>query len=407
MKKVLVLAITILIAGLIVACQTVTDSPVVISKIYTSSDQENNVIELYNPSDASVDLSTHTIRFYTNGSREVSQSISLTGTIDANAYYVIGSKDHDNASVKALFDYVYETGPLPYNGNDAMELAVSNNAIDLVGDIGLDFMYSYNVTLIRLGEKDSYENTQTYNAFNFIAYLPDQYQYLKNDTHEIKTLEQLYSGPRLETRYLEELPYVSTTNSTTGGGGAVETTVQSIADGDTAFFRSQGGFAGGSVRYFYLNTPEVNGSNVSAEPWGYVASKYNKQYLLNEEAGKVIHVQSIPGYSLTEGYGRNLGLVWVNGHLSQFMIVAEGLSEDVSLTYQSYDLLLSYKNVPYLTFMRFAENRAKVNGWATKGYPSNPNGEKSPDWNYSANGGVGALATTTPNWEPKLPIPWK
>ena len=73
----------------------------------------------------------------------------------------------------------------------------------------------------------------------------------------------------------------------------------------------------------------MNGSNVSAEPLGYVASKYNKEYLLGDSNSKTIHIQSIPGNSLQEGYGRNLGLVWISGALSQFWIVAEGLSEDV------------------------------------------------------------------------------
>src|SRR5690606_34153138 len=170
--------------------------------------------------------------------------------------------------------------------------------------------------------------------------------------------------------------------------------------------KSQQGFPGGSMRYFYINTPEVNSTYVIAEPWGYVASKYNKQYLLNDASSKTIIIQSIPGYNLVEGNGRSLGLVWVNGSLSQHLIVREGLTEDVPITYQPYDVLLTYKKVPYLTFLRYAEKVAKDNGWGVKGYPANPNGEKSPDWNFDANGGTGALATTNPIWEPHLPLPW-
>ncbi len=406
MKKI-ILSIAVLALGIIlVACDNVETSPIVISKLYTSPDQGNNIIELYNPTEGVIDLSKHAINFYSNGATEVSQNITLNGTVEANSYYVVGSKDHLDAEVKALFDFTYEAGALPYNGNDVIELTISGYAVDIVGVIGSDFTFSQNLTLIRLGEVTSFKPSLEYDRHDFIGYLPELYQYLKNDDYEIKTLEQLLDGPRLEDRYINELPYVNPNNSTSGAGGAVIVTNNSVADGDTAFFSASNGFAGGSVRYFYLNTPEVNGSNVSAEPWGYVASKYNKEYLLKDPHTKEIRIQSIPNYSLTEGYGRSLGLVWINGYLSQFLIVREGLSEDVPLTYQAYDLLLSYKNIPYLTFLKFAEYEAKVQGWATKGYPNNPEGEKSPDWNYSANNGVGGLATTNPVWQPHLELPW-
>jgi micrococcal nuclease len=53
-----------------------------------------------------------------------------------------------------------------------------------------------------------------------------------------------------------------------------------------------------------------------------------------------------------------------------------------------------------------AEANAIEQGWGTKGYPRNPDGERSPDWNYLAFNGLGALATTQPVWTPHFPIPW-
>ncbi len=407
MKKILTLIILVITALALIACEEASTSPVVLSKLYTTTRQANNLIELYNPTDNDIDLSSHALNFYTNGSLTVSSTIPLSGIIEANSYFLIGSGNHNVSEVEALFDFTYETGSLPYNGNDAIELVVDGNTVDLVGMIGLDIDFSRNLTMIRLGEKEDYEPSSTFDMFNFVYYLPDMYQYLKNDDHEIKTLTDLYAGPRLEERYLTELTYVDPENNQLGGGGAVIVTNNSVADGDTAFFAAGNGFGGGSVRYFYLNTPEVDGTHVNAEPWGYVASKYNKEYLLNNPGSKEIRLQSLKGYSLTEGFGRSLALVWINGYLSQFLIVAEGLSEDVGMSYSAYDLEMSYKNVPYLTYLRFAEQRAKINGWATKGFPSNPNGEKSPDWNYDANNGAGALSTTNPVWTPKLLIPWE
>lgn len=401
MKKSLTILTWLVLSVFIASCQKEETSSVVVSKLFDASSQSNNVIELYNNSDLDEDLSNYTIQIYTNGVEEPSKFIELSGTIAANSYYsIIGSTATDN-QVLAAADYTYQEGSLPFNGNDAIELVKKSTTIDYLGYTGIDISFALDVTLIRLGEKEDYAPSSLYYDFNFITYIPDAFMYLENDTHEIKTLDDLYAGPLLEERYLS-MPYVSTTNQTIGGGGAVTTFNTGIADGDTAYFTASNGFAGGSVRYFYLNTPEVNGGVVVAEPWGYVASKYNKKYLLVDANTKDIKVQSIPGYSLEEGYGRNLALVWVNGALSQFLIVSEGLTEDVGSAYHDYDVLLTYKNVPYLTFMRFAEERARINGWGVHGYPSNPDGEKSPDWNYQAD----ANSTNDPIWEPHLDLPW-
>src|SRR3989339_678178 len=292
MKKISMIFVLLMIGLLVSAC-TQKESPIVISKIFETTVQADNMIELYNPSDEDIDLKDYHFNFYTNGSLEVSQTIQLEGTINANDYFLIGSGNSTNTTITSQFDFSNPDAVLPFNGNDGIELMYKKAVVDYIGQVGSD-------------------------------------------------------------------------------------------------------------RYFYLNTAEVNGSHVSAEPWGYVASKYNKEFLLNDANQKEIHVQSIPGYALNEGYGRYLGLVWINGYLSQFLIVSEGLSEDVGSTYNAYDLALNYKDVPYLTFLRFAEYRARLNGWGLKGYPANPSGEKSPDRNYDSN----TLTTEKPVWSPHLDLPW-
>ena len=376
----------------------------VLSKLITATSSKNNVIELYNASEKVINLNDFKLSFFTNGSKVVSSEIVLTGSINADSYYVIGSSNHD-ANYSNLFDYVHNAGSLPFNGNDAIELVYKNRVIDAIGVKGFDIEFSSKKTLIRLGEKNSYTPSPVYDAFNFISYLPDLFKYIKNDQHEIKTFEQLYEGPRLEERY-STYPFIQQGSTTIGGGGYVQTTNGFIADGDTASFSAAGAFGGGSVRYYYLNTPEVDGSYVVAEPWGYVASKYNKEFIMKNPSQSVFYVQSLMGSALKEVNNRSLGLIWVNGQLAQFLIVREGLSEDVGNAFSTIDLNHSYKEIPYIFYLQFAENQAKIKGWGTKGFPSNPLGEKSPDWNYSAGGGVGALATTNPIWQPKFPLPW-
>jgi len=377
----------------------------VVSKLITATASKNNIIELYNPTQESIALMGITLDFYSNGSQEMTAQIPLEGTLNGESYFVLGSASNEIEGMLELMDYVHPTGILPFNGNDAFELVFDNRVIDAIGIKGFDIVYSSNKTLIRLGQRSDYLPSPTFNQFNFISYLPDQFQFINNDDHEIKTHEELYEGPRLEERYAA-YPFVKEGTTNAGGGGYVQVANISIADGDTASFAPLGGFVGGSVRYYYINTPEVDGNYVQAEPWGYVASKYNKDYIMKNPSQSTFYVQSLLGESLKETNNRSLGLIWVNGQLSQFLIVREGLSEDVSILFTATDLAMSYKNVPYLFFLQYAEHIAKLNGWGTKGFPSNPLGEKSPDWNYSAGGGVGALATTNPIWQPKFPLPW-
>ncbi len=405
MKKTLPLVTTCLSLSLLAGCSLSPSSPLVVSKLFTADNQRNNVIELYNPSEEEIDLSKYSLDFYTNGAEEATVTMTLEGTIPAQSFFAIGSSNNTADGVLSQLDWVYEEGSLPFNGNDAIALNLRGKTIDFLGNLGIDWDYSTNVTLIRLGEKETFAPYPAFDPFHFISYGPELFQFLKNDDYTIQTLDDLYAGPQLEERY-KEMPFVSTSSASIGGGGAILTTNTGVADGDTAYFSATSGFGGGSVRYYYLNTPEVQSSYVDAEPWGYVASKYNKEYVLSYPATKTIYLQSIPGGPLKEVNGRSLGLVWINGVLSQFLVVSEGLSEDVAVTYSQIDLDLSYEKVPYLTFLRFAEKRAKDNGWGTKGYPTNPEGEKSPDWNYSANNGVGASSTTTPVWTPHLAMPW-
>jgi micrococcal nuclease len=402
MRKTITIITLLLSVFLLQSCQGETPN-IVISKVFDATSMSNNVIELYNPSNEPVDLNKVELRVYNNGSTTEGgdHAIQLEGSLEPDSYYVVSGNNTTNINIQNKTDYQYNNN-LPYNGNDVIELFYNNQKVDQFGLLGFDINFAVDLTMIRLGEKEDYIASTKYDQFNFIAYIPDLFENLKNDNHDIKTLEQLYQGPQLEQRYLD-LPYVDPNNNELGYGGAAEVQLNGIADGDTAFFTSMNGYPGGSLRYFYINTPEVNGSNVSAEPWGYVASKYNKEYLLGDSNSKTIHIQSIPGNSLQEGYGRNLGLVWINGALSQFWIVAEGLSEDVGSQYHTYDYLLTYKNVPYLTFLRFAQYRAEENSWATKGFPNDPEGEKSPDWNYDTRRNT----TENPVWTPHLKLPWE
>lgn len=372
-------------------------SSVVISKLFTATKIGDNIIELYNNSDIDEDLSLFKLNFYQNGSSEITTTIELEGIIKANSYFVIGGANFSVEKYQDLIDFTYD-GNLPFNGDDAIELFKLDEAIDVVGHIGFPIEFSKGLTLIRLGLKEDFTPSTEYDWFSFISYVADLFQFIKNDKHKVKTLDDLYAGPKLEVQY--KLRAYS--DGSLGTGGAVRvTSVVSIADGDTATFQYSGKENSMSHRYYYIDTPEVDGGNVTAEPWGYVASKLNKEYILADAQNKEIYVQSVPNYALTETYGRNIGLVWINDNLSQFLTVREGLSTGISSTITDIDRELTSDFVPYIVFLRFAEERARINGWGLHGFPKVEDGEKAPDWNYETNS-----PNTTFIWTPHLPMPW-
>jgi len=400
MFKKIFAGIAILFVGFIlVACNGAGENGLVISKVFESTNEGNNIVELYNNSSKDVNLKNYTLDIYTNGSKEITRTIALDGTIKANDYFIIGSNGLDS-SLGITLDVVFDGNTLPYNGNDVIQLSYKGKIHDLLGFIGSDLEFYRNLTLIRLGEKEDYQASAEYDRYNFIQYETDVFQFLGNDNHEVKTLEDLYAGPRLDDKY-KEIPLIDPNNPNNGLGGASLATLTGIADGDTASFKTSK--ISGSFRYYYIDTPERTGSPyVEPEPWGNVASKYNKEYQLNNPETKELYVQSIPNYTLTDSNGRYIGLIWINGHLSQFLIVSEGLSTPLPIVYEAIDIFFTYKKVPYLTYMLFAEQRARENGWAMFGFPANPDGDKSPDWNYTTN----KSSTENPVWQPHLPMPW-
>lgn len=395
MKKKLLFILTLLVSFTLVSCGpgNIDNHTVVISKLYGASSMDNNLIELYNNSKDKVNLGNYTLDIYSNGSTIATTKIKLKGKIDANGYFAISSKNIENNVLKQVDQKLKNN--LPYNGDDAVALSYKGEVIDVLGTIGLDIFFSRGLTLTRLGEKENFKPSNVYNKFDFIQYVPDNFKYLKNDNYTIKNLDDLLKGPELSFEYLN-LPY---SNGTLGTGGAPVADLQSVADGDTATFSFPGKNNSMSHRYYYVNTAEVYGTNTEHEPWGNVASKFNKQFILNDVKDKEIRIQSVPNSTLTDTYGRNLGLIWVDGKLSQFEIVSQGLSKVHGNNFNSTDMSLTYLDVPYLTFLLFAEERARENGWGLHGYPVNPNGEKAPDWNYETNSVD--LGENLKNWQPK------
>jgi len=124
---------------------------------YVEGWSNNKAIELYNPTDAAIDLSDYRLERYSNGATTAqdNQKVDLSGTLNANSVVVVvlDKQDPDGVDYEApVWDELAEAADLwvcpvyeenntmYFNGNDAMVLRKisTNSPIDIFGKIGED-----------------------------------------------------------------------------------------------------------------------------------------------------------------------------------------------------------------------------------------------------------------------------
>jgi len=115
---------------------------------YVEGSSNNKAVEIYNPTDAPIDLSSYSIERYSNGSDAVSDEMNLSGTINAGDTWIVTNSDTNSTNefgyvMVELYNMadqwapVYPS-PLYMNGNDAMTLSKNGSIIDIIGKIGED-----------------------------------------------------------------------------------------------------------------------------------------------------------------------------------------------------------------------------------------------------------------------------
>lgn len=158
MKRTL-LSLGVLLSGGLSFAQTADCSELFISE-YLEGRGNNRALEIYNPTNADIDLSQYMVIRYSNGAStaSVSNAVQLTGTITANSVYVavVDKRDPNGTGYEQPIDSllmdladgfycpVYNTNDAFYwNGNDAVVLAkgtpsdIGNSiAVDIFGKIG-------------------------------------------------------------------------------------------------------------------------------------------------------------------------------------------------------------------------------------------------------------------------------
>lgn len=104
---------------------------------YVEGASYNKAVELYNPTDAAIDLFTEAYRLdiFFNGSTTAGTSIPLAGVIEAGGTYVIS----DDGAVEAVLSQADQTtGSSLFNGDDAVVLFRGEAVVDALGQIGHD-----------------------------------------------------------------------------------------------------------------------------------------------------------------------------------------------------------------------------------------------------------------------------
>lgn len=124
-------------------------------------------VKVYNPTNASIDLSDYYFRIYRNGANVFTENENLSGSLAAKQTVIIGNEEYCNQECSGSCGIVLST--LGINGNEILELATATCTIDLIGAKGVD-LGSQNGWTVDGTTKATYRKTLTRRSDNGIRY---------------------------------------------------------------------------------------------------------------------------------------------------------------------------------------------------------------------------------------------
>ncbi len=299
---------------------------------YLEGTSNNQALELYNPTDKSVDLSNYQVFIYTDGALEPSIKIQLEGSLNSKETYMI-THGFSDSSLKDKADLI--TDDLVFDGNDMISISFQDiEVIDILGQIGWGFYTFNDVTLVR--HEFITEVSVTYNMNDWGYYKKDYFEVFK--THPVSYPETFtYNDTDLLLDYFSEPK------------GMVQVTYSHVYDGDTAYFSPY--FLGDDrIRFVGIDTPEMGSGTVATAARNYASLKLG--------SASEIYIQHDPVSGIYDTYQRYLGLVWYDGHLLNYEMVLKGYSQN---NYSDTQDRLIFNNIPLSVWMRNAETYAKEN----------------------------------------------
>jgi hypothetical protein len=150
MKKLLLSSVLVIMAVTLVA----QDCSNLFFSEYVEGSANNKTLEIYNPTNSPVDLSSYVIKRYSNGSPFPTEELNLSGMIQPKDVVVVTNGQTDSLWVEnggywslPISDELYNKGdlhcsgiyptPMYFNGDDAMTLeTITGGVIDIFGKIG-------------------------------------------------------------------------------------------------------------------------------------------------------------------------------------------------------------------------------------------------------------------------------
>ncbi|MCQ2772879.1 MAG: thermonuclease family protein [Bacilli bacterium] len=352
-------------------------SKLIFTEFFIGNSVNDRALEVSNIGDSPIDLSDYSVIIYRSGSLEDPYEIKLKGQLAAKTPYVI-SYEGANEKILAVSNQTDEL--FPNIGKYPMILAHGNKKVDTLGVPGYSTTWCDKVDMVR--KVEYYYGADKFEPYDYIGYTNENSDRLGQHGCP-KSEKELLKGPSIKQEFYS-LPFLQ--SSTTGGGGFTEVTIASYGDGDTTRFNyssdvnAMGIEDGHSCRYENLDTPETqHGTSINAQPWGNAAADYTNSIL---RGAKRFMLQSLPGVSVTETFGRLLCYVWASnessGDLSSYflvnyLIVLNGYSEVKFSGDTSSKMLVD--DISYYSYMIDAQNKAAKEGLKV-------HGEKDPNFNY-------------------------
>src|SRR5690606_13938270 len=113
---------------------------------YVEGSGNNKYIEIYNPTNGSINLSGYQLATYFNGNSTPS-TLALSGSIGSYSTYVI---ENSSANPGVTSDLSTNDTVMTFNGNDVIALQTNGGTnIDVIGTIGSSATFAANTTLRR------------------------------------------------------------------------------------------------------------------------------------------------------------------------------------------------------------------------------------------------------------------
>jgi predicted extracellular nuclease len=119
-----------------VASPPVVAQPGLVISEYIEGSSFNKAIELYNPGATAADLSRYTLRLYSNGALNATQSLTLGGLLAPGATYVLCHPGIAAAALPAC--QATSSAAINFNGDDALTLELDGMVVDQFGQVGFD-----------------------------------------------------------------------------------------------------------------------------------------------------------------------------------------------------------------------------------------------------------------------------